>query len=130
MVEFWFLLRVLSFTALIGFLAVGLMFALKPEVFTGSAIGPGSAMWHSLALAFMATVSVIAFMVMLNPKVYWGMLIPLAVGKFLSSVSSFYWYAALSPQASPMLLLNYVVDGLIGIIALALYAVIIFKFKA
>ncbi|MDM7275438.1 MAG: hypothetical protein P3X22_004880 [Thermoprotei archaeon] len=123
-------MRVLSFIALIGFLAVGLMFALKPEVFTGSAVGSGSAMWHSLTLAFMATVSVIAFMIMLNPRAYWSMLIPLAVGKLASSVSSFYWYAVLSPQASPMLLLNYVVDGLIGIIALALYAMILFKFKA
>jgi hypothetical protein len=64
----WLTLRVLALLALTGFLAVGLMFTLTPQTFTGKTVGEASTLWHSLSLAFMAIVSTIAFMVAWKPE--------------------------------------------------------------
>ncbi|KUO90629.1 MAG: hypothetical protein AT713_00015 [Caldivirga sp. JCHS_4] len=111
-------LRILALLALIGFLAVGFMFALEPRMFTGQAINSGSALWHGLSLAFMATVSAIAFMIVWDPRKFWPMLLPLALGKLTSSSVSLYYY---STYGSFFLLVNGVTDGLIGLIAIAFF---------
>jgi len=116
---FWYTLRALAVIALVGFLTVGLAFAFKPQWFTGADVTRESALWHSLSLAFMATVSIIALMIALKPEKYWEMLLPLAIGKAVSSISSLSW--ARVHTGSSWLELNTVVDGTIALIAISLY---------
>jgi len=116
----WFIIRLLSFIAFLGFIYVGILFAFKPETFTEKSISPDSAFWHSLALAFMATVSVLALLVVINPKKYLDMLLPLAIGKFVSSLSSFYWYMYFNAS---FLMFNVLTDGIIALTALILYSI-------
>lgn len=117
----WVLLRILAFLASIGFIVVGLAFIVMPQAITGEPIGGESALWHALSLGFMATVTVLGLMVLLNPKKYWIMLMPLGLGKAASSITSLYWYTTYQKS---FLLLNTIVDGAIAIIALILYIVI------
>ncbi|MEM3832381.1 MAG: hypothetical protein QW128_02110 [Thermoprotei archaeon] len=119
--KFWFIIRLLSLIAFLGFIYTGVLFALKPEIFTGRLISPDSAFWHSLALAFMATVSVLALLVTINPKKYLDMLLPLAIGKFVSSFSSLYWYIHFNVN---FLMFNVLTDGIIALIALILYSIV------
>jgi hypothetical protein len=120
----WLTLRVLALLALTGFLAVGLMFTLTPQTFTGKTVEEASTLWHSLSLAFMATVSTIAFMVAWKPRSFWPMLLPLALGKLTSSGASLYYYSVNGDYKLggliDTLLLNGVIDGLIGVIAVTL----------
>ncbi|MEM2224204.1 MAG: hypothetical protein QXR02_05695 [Acidilobaceae archaeon] len=122
-IDFWLILRALSLIALIGFILVGLAFLITPHLFTGENIAGGSALWHSLSIAFMSTVTIIALLVALNPRIYWPMLLPLAIGKLTSSIISLYWYSMLASMTHTMLLLNSIVDGSIGVIALLLYII-------
>jgi len=121
----WLALRVLALLALTGFLAVGLAFAFTPQTFTGEAVGGGAALWHGLSLAFMATVSAIAFMIAWKPRMFWPALLPLALGKMISSATSLYYYSVDGGYKLgglvDTLLANGVVDGLIGVVALALF---------
>lgn len=117
--RFWLLVRLLALAAFISFTSVGILFAVAPEVLTGSPPGPGGALWHSLALAFMATVSTLALMVALDPCRYLAMLLPLAVGKAVSSASSLMW---LKLHSGPSILeANSVLDGSIALLSLAIY---------
>lgn len=116
--KIWLIIRLLSFIAFLGFIFVGILFAFKPEIFTEKLISPDSAFWHSLALAFMATVSVLALLVVINPKKYLDMLLPLAIGKFVSSFSSLYWYTHFNAN---FLMFNVLTDGIIALTALILY---------
>lgn len=118
--KIWFIIRSLSFIAFLGFIFVEILFAFKPEIFTEKLISPDSAFWHSLALAFMATVSVLALLVVINPKKYLDMLLPLAIGKFVSSFSSLYWYAHFNAN---FLMFNVLTDGIIALTALILYSI-------
>ncbi len=118
--RFWLYVRLLAAAAFLGFAAVGLGFALLPGKFAGAPVGLGAAFWHGLALAFMATVSVLALMVAVDPRRYWPMLLPLAVGKAASSYSSLAWLTVY-PEAGA-LRLNAVLDGAIAAVSLVLYA--------
>ncbi len=117
--NFWAIIRVVSIIAFIGFLVVGALFALYPPMFSREEVDPGSAIWHSLSLAFMATVTLVALMIALNPQRYWEMLLPLAVGKAVSSLSSIAW--AIHYPSVGFLKINAVIDGSIALIAVALY---------
>jgi len=117
--RFWLYVRLLASAAFLGFAVVGLGFALLPGKFAGAPVGRGAAFWHGLALAFMATVSVLALMVAVDPRRYWPMLLPLAVGKAVSSLSSMAWLTVY-PDVS-MLAANSMVDGAIALASLALY---------
>ncbi len=117
---FWFIVRLLSFIALLGFLYVGALFIIEPEIFTGRPISSDSALWHSLALAFMGTVSVLAFLITLNPKKYLDMLLPLGIGKAISSFSSLYWHMYFDIN---FLTFNTLIDGMIALTALILYSI-------
>ena len=117
--RFWLYVRLLASAAFLGFAVVGLGFALLPGEFTGAPVGRSAAFWHGLALAFMATVSVLALMVAVDPRRYWPMLLPLAVGKAVSSLSSMAWLTVY-PDVS-MLAANSIVDGAIALASLALY---------
>jgi hypothetical protein len=119
--KIWFIIRLLSFIAFLGFVYVGALFAFEPESFTEKLISPDSAFWHSLALAFMATVSVLALLITINPKKYLDMLLPLAIGKFVSSFSSLYWYIHFNVN---FLMFNVLTDGIIASIALILYIIV------
>jgi hypothetical protein len=99
------------------------MFTLTPQTFTGKTVEEASTLWHSLSLAFMATVSTIAFMVVWKPRSFWPMLLPLALGKLTSSSASLYYYSVNGGYKLGGLidaLLNGVIDGLIGVIAVTL----------
>jgi len=119
--KIWFIIRLLSFIAFLGFVYVGALFAFEPESFTEKLISPDSAFWHSLALAFMVTVSVLALLITINPKKYLDMLLPLAIGKFVSSFSSLYWYIHFNVN---FLMFNVLTDGIIASIALILYIIV------
>ncbi|MGB9729166.1 MAG: hypothetical protein ACP5GU_05745 [Thermoprotei archaeon] len=126
MTDFWSYLGILSVVALLGFIMVSLLFIISPNAFTGAGINIGSALWYSLSIAFMSTVSIIALMIFLNPKRYWAMLLPLAIGKLTSSALSLYWYNLLGGSVVLLnvidaLQFNFLMDGLIGVIALILY---------
>jgi hypothetical protein len=117
---FLLVLRILAAISLIGFVVVGLLFAFKPGMFNGGVGVTGySAIWHSLALAFMATVSALALMIALDPRCYWPMLLPLAIGKAVSSMASGLWYRIHPWQG--FLSTNALVDGAIALVALVLY---------
>jgi len=115
---FWIITRILAAVALIGFIIVGLAFALYPNAVTGSEVTSSSSLWHSLTLAFMATVSMLALLVVIEPKRYLDMLLPLFIGKLVSSLSSLYWYIQFSNST---LLTNTFIDGAIAVMALILY---------
>ncbi len=110
-------IKVIAFMGFIGFAAFTALYALRPGYF--SPITENSAFWYALGLAFMVTVTVLAFMVFLNPKKYWIFLIPpLAAGKITSSLSSLYLseiYVTIS-----WLKITVVTDGLIALIAVIL----------
>ena len=118
--RFWLLARLLALAAFLGFVAAGLGFALFPQDLVGVPVRREAVFWHGLALAFMATVSVLALMVFLNPRRYWPMLLPLAIGKAVSSFSSIAWLT-MYPKIDA-LRLNAVLDGAIAVLALLLYA--------
>lgn len=119
----WIAIRILALAALIGFLIVGSLFALSPESFTGGPITSESALWHSLTLAFMATVTLLAAMVLYNPKRYWHALLPIAVGKATSSISSLYWHTKFNTQ---FLYTNTIVDGGIAAISIILFLYLLY----
>ncbi|MCE4600915.1 MAG: hypothetical protein F7C38_05050 [Desulfurococcales archaeon] len=123
--RFWGIVRVLALLAFLGFVIVGLVFAFSPTTFPGTGVDSDAALWHSLALAFMATVSILALLVAVNPERYWAMLLPLGVGKLVSSVSSMAWYARYPTVGA--LKLNSMVDGAIALVSLALYVVALNK---
>ena len=122
--KIWILIRVLALAAFIGFLVVGILFYISPEKFTGYNVTPESSLWHGLALAFMATVTMLALMVLYNPRKYWSCLLPLGIGKAVSALSSGYWYTRHSIE---FLMTNTMVDGTIAIISLALFIYIILR---
>jgi len=112
--------------AFIGFLIVGILFYISPETFTGYEISPESALWHSLSLAFMATVTVLALIILYNPRKYWFGLLPLGIGKAVSALSSGYWSTIHNIN---FLMTNTLVDGSIGVISLALFTYLNIKKK-
>ena len=115
---FWIITRVLAIIALIAFIIVGGLFALYPDMIVGSPITSSASLWHSLALAFMATVSILALLVAIDPRRYLDMLLPLFIGKLTSSLSSLYWYIQFNKS---ILLTNTFTDGAIAIMTLTLY---------
>lgn len=126
MLKIWLIIKVLSLLALFGFIGTGLLFAIIPEYFTGAPILYTSALWHSLALAFMATVSSLAFMIAFNPHEYWKLLIPLAVGKATSSVSSLFWFFHYQVE---FLMISTLVDGSIALISIILFLSVFIRLK-
>ena len=117
--SFWLIVRILALIALIGFLTVGIVFAFNPKIFPGESVSRQATLWHSLAIAFMATVSVIALLVAWKPYKYWEMLLPPLAGKLVSAISSISWYHVY--PGFKALKTNAVIDGGIGVIALILY---------
>jgi hypothetical protein len=115
---FWVITRILAVIALIGFIIVGGLFTVYPSMVVGSPITSSSSLWHSLTLAFMATVSILALLVAINPRRYLDMLLPLFIGKIVSSLSSLYWYIQFNEN---ILLTNTLTDGAIAVMALILY---------
>ena len=122
--KLWIFVRILSILAFIGFLIVGILFIYSPSSFTGYEITRESSLWHSLTLAFMATVTMIALMITVRPERYWFGLLPLGVGKGVSSISSLYWYTKYNTE---FLFTNTLVDGLISIISLVLFLYLFLK---
>jgi hypothetical protein len=120
----WLFVRGLSIIAFIGFLIVGILFLITPESFTGYNISEESSLWHSLTMAFMATVTVIALMIAFKPERYWHGLLPLGVGKAVSSVSSIYWYTKHNIE---FLQINTVVDGSIAAISIILFLYLLYR---
>jgi len=125
--RFWLLTRVLALIAFIGFIAVGIIFASYPQLLTGYGVGGESSLWHALAIAFMATVSTLALMILYDPKRFWHMLIPLAAGKAVSSIYSLYWYRIYTVN---YLMTNSLVDGSIAIISILLSVYIYIKYSS
>lgn len=117
---FWLITRILTFIAFLGFVIVGILFTFYPNMVTGSEVSSSSALWHSLSLAFMATVSVLALIITINPRKYLDMLLPLFIGKLISSASSLYWYTQFN---SNILMLNIITDGFIAIVTLIIYVI-------
>ena len=120
----WLLIRILALAAFIGFLVVGILFYATPETFTGYGVSQESALWHGLSLAFMATVTMLALMVLYRPRRYWFCLLPLGVGKAVSALSSGYWSTKYNVE---FLTTNTLVDGSIAIVSLALFIYLILK---
>lgn len=120
----WILIRILSLAAFIGFLLIGVLFYIKPDAFTGYSISPQSSLWHSLTLAFMATVTILTLMILYNPRKYWPCLLPLGIGKAVSALSSGYWYTIHNIE---FLITNMMVDGGIASISLALFLYIVLR---
>ncbi len=115
---FWIITQIIAIIAFIGFIIVGGLFALYPNMVVGSTVSSSASLWYSLTLAFMATVSILALLVAINPRKYLDMLLPLFIGKLVSSLSSLYWYIQFSRG---ILLTNTFTDGMIAIVALILY---------
>lgn len=114
----WIVVRILALLGFTGFLIVGILFCITPETFTGYNVSPESSLWHSLSLAFMATVTILALMILYKPKIYWYGLLPLGIGKTVSAVSSGYWYTRHNTE---FLMTNTVVDISIAVISLAIF---------
>lgn len=114
----WFIIRVISGLALVGFLAAGAVVIYSPQVLTGEATPPNLLLLQSLSGAFMATISAISLMLLLDPSSNWKMLLPLAVGKATSSLSSLGFYMS---SNVPILFVTFIIDGIIAIISSALY---------
>ncbi len=120
----WLLIRILALAAFIGFLIVGVLFSITPETFTGYSISRESALWHGLSLAFMATVTILALMILYRPRKYWFCLLPLGVGKAASALSSGYWSTRYNVE---FLTTNTLVDGSIAVISLVLFIYLILR---
>jgi hypothetical protein len=56
MARIWILTRVVASIFLVGFVFVGVVFAFTPSLVMGVSIDVYSSFWHSLSLAFMATI--------------------------------------------------------------------------
>jgi hypothetical protein len=115
------------------FAAVGIIFLLCPDgtVATINAAGalfrifppaPRSELrfWLSLAVSYMALVTVLAAMIQRNPLRYRHLMPVLAAGKFCSSFTCLLFFVFSSPTF--LYLLNFLVDGSITALALGCYA--------
>jgi hypothetical protein len=118
------LTRVLSIVWLIGFVVTGAYLAIYPAGLVGVPIVEGSALWHSLSIAYMATVTVLVLFPAVDPVKHWGYLLPLAVAKLSSSSMLIYWYMIFHNRA---LLVSAYIDGSIGVIAMILFLYIRFR---
>ncbi len=76
--------------------------------------------WLSLAVSYMALVTVLAWLIQRDPRRYRHLMPVLAVGKFSSSFTCFLFFVFSSPAF--LYLLNFLVDGSITLIALGCYA--------
>jgi hypothetical protein len=122
--------KTLSLTFCIIFLIVGLTFLLLPgkvliffntlSRYVGMASSPvdGIDLYLALAVAYMYLVSLIAFLMYRHPENHHFPLL-LANGKTASSFLSLLLFAAHRPYL--IFLVNFVVDGLIGMIAWVFY---------
>jgi hypothetical protein len=122
-------LRVLA----VSFAAVGTTFAVAPEATiraldaAGAAFGDfepapaaGASLWLSLTAGYMVLVTLLAWMAQRDLRRYRHLIALLAAGKATSSLTSLLFYAVSVP-AFPMLA-NFVVDGGITLVALAIWA--------
>lgn len=122
--KIWLIVRILSILAFLGFLIVGLLFIISPDLFTGYQISREASIWHSLTLGFMATITVIAFMIAYKPETYWHGLLPLGLGKVASAISSLYWYFI---HRLGFLIINTMVDSSIALISLILFLYLLYS---
>lgn len=76
--------------------------------------------WVSLAVSYMALVTVLAWLIQRDPRRYRHLMPVLAVGKFSSSFTCLLFFVFSSPAF--LYLLNFLVDGSITLIALGCYA--------
>lgn len=123
--------KTLSATFCMIFLVVGLTFLLLPgkvliffntlSRYVGMRPSPveGIDLYLALAVAYMYMVSLVAFLMYRNPKNHHYPLL-LANGKMASSFLSLLLFAVHQPYL--IFLVNFVVDGLIGITAWVFYA--------
>lgn len=114
----------------IAFFAVGLAFVARPdEVLAGlervgthlGAFAPlprhGTGFWVCLTGAYMAVVTVLAALVAWRPRAFALLLLPLAVGKATSSLTTLALYRTDRPAFA--YLANFLTDGAIALLALA-----------
>ncbi len=76
--------------------------------------------WLSLAVSYMALVTVLAWLIQRDPRRYRHLMPVLAVGKFTSSFTCLLFFVFSSPAF--LYLLNFLVDGSIVLVALGCYA--------
>jgi hypothetical protein len=118
MARIWILTRVVASIFLVGFVFVGVVFAFTPSLVMGVSIDVYASFWHSLSLAFMATISLLVLLILWDPGRYWVLFMPLGIGKTVSFISFFYWYLRFGLD---VLLMGFLIDISIAIISIALY---------
>lgn len=122
-------IRYLAIIASIGFLIFGLLYIQDPRGFINymNKIAPatfnptdGYNYWISFTFSYMITITIISLFIAYNPAKYKGLLLILAMAKYTSSFTTFYYYFA---EYSYIYLFNFVVDLLIAITSTLLYII-------